>query len=75
MEHLPQRLVRMAQAQDPGCVGGLREPCVSPDPTHTSPSWAHPVCWNAFIPAGVGETQDTEDAPVLGLCGSWEGVR
>lgn len=28
-EHLPPRLVSMAQAQDPGCVEGLREPCVS----------------------------------------------
>ena len=31
-EHLPQGLVSMAQAQDPGCVGGLRELCVSPGP-------------------------------------------
>ena len=44
-------------------------------PAHTIPSWTHPVCWHAFIPAGVGETQDTEDTPVLGLYGTWEGVR
>ena len=54
------------------CGGSQGTLCV---PKDTIPSWTHPVCWHAFIPAGVGETQDTEDTPVLGLCGTWEGVR
>lgn len=59
---------QQAQALDLGCL-------VNPKFPSRTPHCSHPFCWCALIPAGVGETRDVEDTPILVLWGTWEGIR